>query len=114
MPLMRLFQLIFCLLVSAAVVSGQNMPKMVSVEPGQGKAGDELVVTGENLDKKAVAEIFLTDGKTDYKLPIVSQDAKSIKFKIGPDAKAGRFSLMIMTAGADPKLIEQPVKVTVQ
>ena len=38
----------------------------------------------------------------------------SIKFKIPAAAKAGRFSLMILTGGKDPKYIEQPVKVTVE
>ena len=36
------------------------------------------------------------------------------KFKIPAAAKAGRFSLMILTGGKDPKYIEQPVKVTIE
>lgn len=92
----------------------EGMPKMSTVEPGQGKAGDELTINGENLDKKSVAEIYLTDGKNDVKLPVVQQTATAIKFKIPATAKAGRFSLMLLTAGADPKLIEQPVRVTVE
>lgn len=99
--------------VAAVLLSAQSMPKMATVEPGEGKAGDELTITGENLDKKSVAEVYLTDGKNDVKLPVSQQTATSIKFKIPKEAKAGRFSLMLMTAGADPKLIEQPVKVTV-
>jgi len=90
------------------------MPKMTTVEPGNGKSGDELTVTGENLDKANVAEIYLTDGKNDVKLPISSQTAVELKFKIPAAAKSGRFSLMILTTGKDPKLIEQPVKVTVE
>lgn len=73
-----------------------------------------MTVSGENLDKKNVAEIYLTDGKEDVKLPVVEQTAATIKFKLPANVKAGRFSLMLLTAGADPKLIEQPVKVTVQ
>ena len=92
----------------------QAMPKMAAVEPNAGKAGDQLTVSGENLDKKNVAEIYLTDGKEDVKLPVVEQTAATIKFKLPPTVKAGRFSLMLLTAGSDPKLIEQPVKVTVQ
>ena len=101
------------LFAGATLLQAQGLPKMTSVDPGQGKIGDELVVSGENLDKNAVAEIYLTDGKTDWKLAIVTQDGKSIKFKIPAGAKTGRFNLMLMTAGADPKLIEQPVRVTV-
>ena len=90
------------------------MPRLLSVEPADCKAGAEAVVKGENLTKAAVAELYLTDGKNDVKVVIVTQAADNIKFKIPADCKAGRFSLMLMTAGADPKLIEQPVKVNVQ
>jgi len=107
-------RVLFAIAVAAVLLAAQTMPKMVAVEPGEGKAGDELTVTGENLDKKSVAEIYLTDGKTDVKLPVVNQTATTIKFKIPKEVKPGRLSLMLMTAGADPKLIEQPVKVTVQ
>ncbi|MBI3680759.1 MAG: hypothetical protein HY235_10210 [Acidobacteria bacterium] len=101
-------------LAAATPAMAQGMPKMTTVEPGTGKAGDELTVNGENLDKKHVAEIYLTDGKNDIKLPVVDQKAEAIKFKIPASAKPGRWALMLLTAGADPKLIEQPVKVTVE
>jgi len=90
------------------------MPRMTAVEPTAGKVGDILTVSGENLEKSHVAEVFLTDGKNDLKVPITEQAATSIKFRIPPNAKPGRFALMILTAGRDPKYIEQPVKVTVQ
>ena len=90
------------------------MPRMVAVEPAAGKVGDILTVTGENLEKTHVAELFLTDGKNDLKVPITEQGATTLKFRIPPNAKPGRFALMILTAGKDPKYIEQPVKVTVQ
>lgn len=90
------------------------MPKMTAVEPAQGKVGDHCTVSGEYLDKNNVAEIYITDGKADVKLEVVSQAAAAIKFRIPASAKPGRFSLMLMTAGASPKLIEQPVKLTVQ
>lgn len=113
-PLVRCGLLTAMFLFFVAVLAAQGMPKMSAVEPAQGKPGDELTVTGENLDKNSVAEIYLTDGKNDTKLSVVQQAATTIKFKIPANAKQGRFSLMILTAGADPKLIEQPVKVTVQ
>jgi hypothetical protein len=90
------------------------MPRMTTVEPGNGKAGDELTVAGENLDKPLVAKLYLTDGKNDLEVPVTSQAATAIKFKIPPAAKPGRFSLMILTGGKEPKYIEQPVKVTVE
>ena len=37
-----------------ALYAQQAMPRMTTVEPGNGKAGDVLTVAGENLDKAAV------------------------------------------------------------
>jgi hypothetical protein len=88
------------------------MPRMVSVEPGNGKVGDVLAVAGENLQKDAVAKVYLTDGKTDIEVTITEQTEKEIKFKI-PAKATGRLALMVLTAGKDAKLIEQPVKVQI-
>lgn len=113
---MRLSQ--FPLWLAAAILPASlwaqaAMPRMVSVEPTAGKVGDILTVTGENLEKTHVAELFLTDGKNDLKVPITEQASTTLKFRIPPSVKPGRFALMILTAGKDPKYIEQPVKVTV-
>ncbi len=89
-------------------------PRMTGVEPGNGKAGDVITVAGENLDKAQVEQVFLTDGKNDLKLEITDQTGKVIKFKIPASAKSGRFALMLLTKGKEPKLIEQPVKLTVE
>jgi hypothetical protein len=90
------------------------MPMMRSVEPASGRVGDVLVVQGANLGQDNVAALYLTDGKTDIKVPIIEQTATSIKFRIPPEAKPGRFALMVLTKGKEPKLIEQPVKITVE
>lgn len=90
------------------------MPRMISVEPTSGKVGDILTVTGENLEKTHVAEVFLTDGKNDLKVPVTEQAATTLKFRIPPNVKPGKWALMILTAGKDPKYIEQPVKVIVE
>ncbi len=92
----------------------QTMPRMTNVEPGNGKVGDILTVSGENLDKAQVAELYLTDGKKDTKVEVTEQTPTSIKFKIPVKATPGRFALMVLTTGKEPKLIEQPVKVTVE
>lgn len=106
--------LVVALLLPLVLLSQSAMPRMTTVEPGNGKAGDILAVTGENLDKANVAELFLTDGTNDIKVAITEQAATSIKFKIPEKAKAGRLALMLLTKGKEPKLIEQPVKVTVE
>jgi len=87
---------------------------MTTVDPDNGKAGDEITVAGENLEKAQVAKVYLTDGKNDTPLDLTEQTATSIKFKIPAKAAAGRFSLMLLTTGKDPKLLEQPVKLTIE
>jgi hypothetical protein len=72
-----------------------------------------IAIAGENLQKDQVAKVYLTDGKADVLVDITEQAATLIKFKIPAKAKAGRFALMLLTTGKEPKLIEQPVKVTV-
>ena len=102
------------LLVAAsfAAYAQQAMPRMVSVDPPNGKKGDALTVTGENLQKDLVSKVYLTDGKTDLIVEVTEQTDTSIKFKI-PVKAAGRLALMILTTGKDAKYIEQPVKLTI-
>jgi IPT/TIG domain-containing protein len=111
---MKLSFMLLLTLSASMAFAQQAMPRMTTVEPGNGKAGDLLTVAGENLDKPAVTKLYLTDGKNDLEVQMTEQAATSIKFKIPANAKAGRFSLMILTGGKDPKYIEQPVKVTVE
>ena len=102
------------LLILLSLHAQAAFPQMNSVEPDTGKAGDVLTVTGENLDKTVVARLYLTDGTHDIEVPMIEQTATSIKFKIPASAKPGRLALMVLTRGKDPKLIEQPVKVTIE
>jgi hypothetical protein len=87
---------------------------MSSVEPNSGKAGDVLEIRGANLGADHVAALYLTDGKVDLKVPVIEQTATSIRFRIPPDVKPGRLALMVLTREASPKLIEEPVKITVE
>lgn len=100
-------------LLTAGLVFGQGMPRMVSCDPQTGKAGDEIAVTGENLQKDMVAKVYLTDGKNDLAVEVTEQTPTSIKFKIPAKAAPGRLALMVLTSGKDAKYIEQPVKVEV-
>ena len=103
------------LLLFVTVVFGQFvMPRITSVEPASGKVGDELTALGENLGKAYAAELYLTDGTTDFKVAITDQTATAIKFKIPSEVKPGRYSLMTLTRRVpQPLEVVQPVKVTV-
>ena len=111
---MKLSSVLLLLLAATLVLFAQEaMPRMSSVEPSSGKAGDVIAVTGENLDKASVAKVYLTDDKTDFECEVTGQTATEIKFKI-PAKATGRLALMILTTGKEPKLIEQPVKFTIE
>jgi len=72
---------------------------------------------GENLDKNNVAELFLTDNKSDFKVQITEQSATAIKFTVPGSVKPGRFGLVIRTPGTQANPVRdyvQPVRVTVE
>ena len=110
----RLALALLTLTLPIALPAQSAMPQMTAVEPASGVSGDVLTVTGEKLDQNSVAEVYLTDGKIDVKVEITEQTGTSIKFRIPAEAKPGRFALMVLTRGKDPRLIEEPVKVTVE
>lgn len=105
--------LLFTLLLPP-VLQSQPTPMIRSVEPAAGKVGDVLSIQGENLGQENVAALYLTDGKNDLKVAILEQTVTSIKFRIPPDAKPGRFALVVLTKDTPPRLIEEPVKITVE
>ena len=106
------FAITLLVAASFAAWGQQPMPRMTAVDPQNGKPGDELVVSGENLQKGAVSKLYLTDGTHDLEVTITEQTDKSIKFKI-PAKATGKLALMVLTSGKDAKLIEQPVKVQI-
>jgi len=112
---MKLSFVVLAVVATLAVVYAQQaMPRMSTVEPGNGKVGDVITVAGENLQKDAVSKVYLTDGKIDTEVQIMEQTPTAIKFKIPAKAAAGRLALMVLTSGKDAKLMEQPVKVQIE
>lgn len=90
-----------------------DFPRMTTVDPMAAKVGEIVTVSGEHLDKANVAEVFLTDGKSDTKVEITEQAAVALKFKV-PDAAKPGGRLVIRTPSTPPKDYIQPVKVTIQ
>jgi hypothetical protein len=114
MKLSSIVSLLFAAAIVTLVLSAQEaMPRMASIEPSSGKVGDVVAITGENLDKGNVGKVYLTDGKNDLVCEITGQTGTEIKVKI-PEKATGRMALMILTVGKEPKLIEQPVKLTIE
>jgi len=101
-------------LVAASFVAYAESPRITAVEPQNGKVGDVIAITGENLQKDTVAKLYLTDGTNDIQVDeITEQTATSIKFKIPAKAKPGRLALMFLTSGKTGQLMEQPFKITI-
>ncbi len=104
------------LLVAAsfAAYAQQAMPRMISVDPPNGKKGDVIAVTGENLQKALVSKVYLTDGKNDTHRGSHRTDGHRHQVQ-DPGQGRGRPS-----GAHDPdhrqgcrSIIEQPVKLTV-
>jgi len=111
---MRISLAILLLLAACLACYAQPaLPRMTTAEPPNGKIGDPIVVTGENLEKANVAKVYLTDGKNDLVVEVIEQSATNIKFKI-PAKATGRMAVMVLTTGKEPQLIEQPVKVLIE
>jgi hypothetical protein len=89
-------------------------PLMRTVAPDTAKAGDEVTVTGEYLDKARISAVYLTDGKSEIKMTIVEQAETTVKVKIPQDVKPGRLRLMVLTTGAEPQFLEQPVSIEIE
>jgi hypothetical protein len=106
---------LFCAaaVLGTAMLAQAPSPRLTTVTPTEGKADAEYVTAGENLDKKNVADLYLTDGKNDLKVQITEQTDKEIKFKPPASVKPGRYSLMLLTSDR-ARYLEQPVKVTIQ
>lgn len=89
-------------------------PHMTAVDPGKGKVGSVLRVTGVHLDKQQIDEVYLSDRTFDMMVKVLEQTSDYIKFRVPPSIKPGRMQLVVKTAGKDPMLLEQPVFVTIE
>jgi hypothetical protein len=87
---------------------------ITAVDPVSAKAGVEAVANGSSLGQDHVAALYLTDGKNDSKAAILEQTATMIRFRIPAEVKPGRYALMVLTKGKEARLIEEPVKITIE
>jgi hypothetical protein len=105
--------LVVAFAVTAPDLKGQSMPMMRTVEPYSAKVGAEVVVSGENLGKEMIAEVYLGSGGKNTKVEVTSQADKELKFKV-PDTKPGPYRVVVLTKGAEPAMIEEPVRLVVE
>lgn len=73
-----------------------------------------MTITGTGLNRSALDEIYLTDHVFDLKVRILEQTPTSLKVRIPPFAKPGRFQLLFLTASKNPVLLEQPFHIEIE
>ena len=104
--------MIVCMFAAIAAASDSPVrptPLIRAVEPASAKCGDELVATGDYLDNTVVESLYLTLGEATFKVEILKQTGTTITFKVPEKISPGRLGLMVLTAGAAPRYIDQPV-----
>src|SRR4051812_16059049 len=52
------------------------------VLPGIAKSGDIVAAYGDNLTADRVLEVYLSDGKSDYKVEVLEQTGHMIRFRL--------------------------------
>jgi len=91
-----------------------KVPHATRLEPRVAKPGTVLTVTGVELGKTRIDEVYLTDHRFDMKVKVIEQTDQSLKIRIPPFVKAGRHQLLLLTTGQSPAFLEQPVYVVVE
>ena len=90
-------------------------PMIKGVQPDSVKAGDEVTLSGTNLDKNSLAALNLTQGDKTIKVKITSQSGTDVKFTVPTDLPAGRYGVMVLTTGGDDaRELDEPVALTIE
>jgi hypothetical protein len=89
-------------------------PLMRTVDPYSTKAGAEVTISGDNLDKKVVAEVYMSLNGKNTKVEVTSQADKELKFKVPATAKPGSYRIVVLIRSVDPVLIEEPVRLVIE
>jgi hypothetical protein len=122
MRLLNVFALMFLFLFATNLATsaaakepeGVRVPILRAVNPESARPGKVVTVSGENLDKTRVTDLYLTDGQVDLKVIITDQSATAIKFTVPEKTAPGRYTVMVLLAGDEPKLLEEPVHLIVE
>lgn len=94
----------------APLIFAQGAPQMTGVDPSSGKVDDSVAISGQNLGKDSVSNVFLSDDKSDYKATIVEQTDEKIVVKI-PQVKAGPYNFSVQVGD---KIYIKPLRFKVE
>jgi hypothetical protein len=98
------------IIFGAALGWSQAGPKLTSVDPTSGKAGDNLTLLGENLGKGSVESVLLSDTEKDYPAEMIEQTGKKIVMKV-PDVKPGDYNVSVKIGN---NIYIQPIRFKVE
>ena len=101
------------LFLSLACVIAYAVPRLTSVEPDAVAPGGAAVAKGSDLGQGSVTNLYLTAGGSDVEVTINEQSAEEIKFTVPESTALKRYRLMVLTGGASPAYMEQPVAMEV-
>lgn len=104
------------LLMAAVVWAAEVQPTAAVIEkvtPAEAKTGDVVAITGAGLGEANIRAIYLTNGKSDFKMEVTEQNDTLIRFRVTKDAPSGNLRLVFQDA-KDGTMLEEPafVKVT--
>ena len=91
-----------------------GVPTMKEVVPSTAIVGTVVTVTGENLDRLHVTEVYLTKGSTDTKVQLTAQAKTELKFRVPADLEPGRYGLTVLFNSKTPMLLDQPLYLVVK
>ena len=112
MLLTMMFSLMLGLTVTTAAakdIDPKPTPMMRVLQPATAKAGDSVLVSGENLGRQFISEVYVSDGTQDRKVRITEQTDLSIKFIVPVECKPGKYRIIALLNALDPVLLEEPV-----
>ena len=81
------------------------------IAPFEARAGQTLIGRGENLNQERVIELYLSDGKNDYRVEILEQSKDAIRFKLPGVLPEGKLRAALVSD--DLMILEQPVFVRI-
>jgi hypothetical protein len=116
MQLTLVLLMLFPMMLSAIDPEQKVLPTPVMrvVEPATVKAGAEVTVTGDNLNKELIAAVYLITDNAQIEVKVLSQSEKELTFKVAADVKPGRYRIGVLTTTAEPAVLEEPVRLVVE
>ena len=89
-------------------------PVMKAISPGSAKANEIVTITGDNLGKELVNELYLSDRTAKTKVNIVSETNSELKFKVPSGLKSGKYWIVVLVNQEEPTEMEQAVQLVVK